>query len=1172
LYCGKEIGPFRLLRDTEFCSSAHRTGYRARLGKALNQIAAHQPPPAPLASFIPYKPLPGNNRSPLPVWTLQYAKQEFQLSRTWPVAVVPLARERAAPLPLLQPYPPSAAAFFVQARPQSRPDGPPIRRPHLELRAADPLPALAQIAPESDPAGPEPLDLSAADSAPGAPSVSHANSFSATVRLPGRSPGTALVRPPDICGPAGSLQAQIVEAFLPPGPGPQLLACAVRVTPPRLAVSAIEWLVAADLAQSVAAPAAQPVEAFLQPAAEPRPAAWPAAVVTLPRWATTAAQGPVAVDLAEPVAAPAAQPVEAFLPPAAESQPAAWPAASLARPLLQLDAATDNLPLSGRAPNWVSLANLAQPVPSLAAQAVEALLPLATEPRIAVWPAAAVAVPRLLPDPIDWVVSTPVADPAMAPAAQAVETFLTPAAEPQIAAWPAAALRCHFPIPVVSGEIAGPVPSPAAQAVEAFLPPAAEPQIAAWAAAAAALPRSLLTPIDWVVSTVVAEPVPSPAAQAVEAFLPPAAEPCALPPSIAAFRLPGLTLTAAEPEPVEEFVPPLVVAPPCERWMPSPPDCEVVREVTSAWAGPLPATAALQTPAAQTLAIEQSLVRYAGDWRTSAPAEPVCADVAPRPQPALAFTFAVSVPGMRALRSHERTPGGRHAAQLAAPAQGNYPNAAESVPALAHSPEEESGRWQPAIQLPVFGVGQTNGNQCAAFQSGEPSAAEPGAAAPKTPAAIPRPDPTGLTPPGSPAVDLACRLPVAEPVGLDFFCQRASMGPVESPSPIAARIPVHPPKFVVRPLFERIEEAVATPQPAPTTPTFAEIFALSKGPRRHTNQGSLYSTGKAIAAGLLVGVGIWFGAGTVKISRQMVAINNALRGMGSGSSAPEANSPAPPPGFPAVRPAPESPQGPIAVVRRAIQRRAAVEFTDTFHRMEAWGDGARALPSGWSRHSNGSVRAGQLAIFRPAENFVDYRFEFFGEIERKSVSWAIRAHNTQNYYAMKMTIIEPGLRPVIAVEHYPVVGGRKGRRIETPLSVMVHNHEPYHVAVDVTGNRVVTSIEGQEVDSWTDDVLKVGGVGFFSEAGESARLYWMRVSKNEDWLGRICAYLSSGSGTDTADLWRGEVPPVPSQPLPSPLPTGADATLAAAETEEFSQVGSQRARILKYGRTEPCRS
>jgi hypothetical protein len=110
------------------------------------------------------------------------------------------------------------------------------------------------------------------------------------------------------------------------------------------------------------------------------------------------------------------------------------------------------------------------------------------------------------------------------------------------------------------------------------------------------------------------------------------------------------------------------------------------------------------------------------------------------------------------------------------------------------------------------------------------------------------------------------------------------------------------------------------------------------------------------------------------------------------------------------------------------------------------------------------------------------------------------------------------------------------------------------------------------VDSWTDDVLKVGGVGFFSEAGESARLYWMRVSKNEDWLGRICAYLSSGSGTDTADLWRGEVPPVPSQPLPSPLPTGADATLAAAETEEFSQVGSQRARILKYGRTEPCRS
>jgi len=174
---------------------------------------------------------------------------------------------------------------------------------------------------------------------------------------------------------------------------------------------------------------------------------------------------------------------------------------------------------------------------------------------------------------------------------------------------------------------------------------------------------------------------------------------------------------------------------------------------------------------------------------------------------------------------------------------------------------------------------------------------------------------------------------------------------------------------------------------------------------------------------------------------------------------------------------------------------------------------------------------------------------------------------------MKMTVIEPGLRPVVAMVHYAVVGGKKGQRVETPLSIMMHNNEPYHVAVDVKGNKVVTSVEGQEVDSWTDDAIKVGGVGFFSEVGESARLYWMRVSKNQDWLGRVCAYLSSGSRSDTADLWREQVPQAPAQPsTPAPPPT-TDVTLAAAEeTEEFSHISPQRAGISKYGRTELCRS
>jgi len=144
---------------------------------------------------------------------------------------------------------------------------------------------------------------------------------------------------------------------------------------------------------------------------------------------------------------------------------------------------------------------------------------------------------------------------------------------------------------------------------------------------------------------------------------------------------------------------------------------------------------------------------------------------------------------------------------------------------------------------------------------------------------------------------------------------------------------------------------------------------------------------------------------------------------------------------------------------------------------------------------------------------------------------------------MKFTVVEPGLRPIIAMVHYPVVGGKRGHRVETPLSVMVHNHRPYHVTVDVRGNHFTTSIEGDEVDSFTDDTLASGGIGFFSEAGEKARLYWTKVSKNQDWLGRMCAYLSADGARRTAGL---QGPGGKREPWQPGDPFQGEPTLAAA--------------------------
>jgi hypothetical protein len=62
-----------------------------------------------------------------------------------------------------------------------------------------------------------------------------------------------------------------------------------------------------------------------------------------------------------------------------------------------------------------------------------------------------------------------------------------------------------------------------------------------------------------------------------------------------------------------------------------------------------------------------------------------------------------------------------------------------------------------------------------------------------------------------------------------------------------------------------------------------------------------------------------------------------------------------------------------------------------------------------------------------------------------------------------------------------------------------------------------------------DEALpRKGGVGLFADAGERARVYWMKVAKNEDFLGRVCAYLSGSA--DSADTSADLLPGSPSAP------------------------------------------
>ena len=381
----------------------------------------------------------------------------------------------------------------------------------------------------------------------------------------------------------------------------------------------------------------------------------------------------------------------------------------------------------------------------------------------------------------------------------------------------------------------------------------------------------------------------------------------------------------------------------------------------------------------------------------------------------------------------------------------------------------------------------------------------------------------------------AATLPHAAFATLDFHCRPKPGAVTKRLQWIAPEIAVARPRTSVRPVFDRWEDLV--PRQPQSKFGFGKIVAIPIAMRQIAASKRTRHMVGAVAAGLFLGTSLWLGTTSRQKDRENIADaapTEAPAAAAQGRTAP----------------------GAMSRLRQAISDRAAASWSDSFRGgMEAWGAAAKSWAPGWTHSADGYVQPGSLAIFRPTVNYTDYKLEFFGQIEHKSMDWVVRARDARNYYAMKFTVVQPGLRPYIAMVHYAVVGGKRGRYSETPLSVMVHKGRPMQVMVDVHGNRFTASVDGEEVESWRDNSLSSGGVGFFADAGEKARLYWMKVSKNEDLLGRICAYIAGSSGRQSAELWPGEPGGHPHRGGPDePFQPAEALSLAAVVTLRRSRV------------------
>jgi len=149
---------------------------------------------------------------------------------------------------------------------------------------------------------------------------------------------------------------------------------------------------------------------------------------------------------------------------------------------------------------------------------------------------------------------------------------------------------------------------------------------------------------------------------------------------------------------------------------------------------------------------------------------------------------------------------------------------------------------------------------------------------------------------------------------------------------------------------------------------------------------------------------------------------------------------------------------------------------------------------GWAGDTQGAHGGRQITIYRPSLKLADYRIEFQGQIETKSLGWVFRAADPDNYYAMKLAFVSTGLPLKAALIKYMIFNGRETELGRIPLDLSVTNDTTFNIRMDVRGPRFNTYIQGQQVDVWTNDQLKTGGVGFLNERSERGKIKSVSIS------------------------------------------------------------------------------
>jgi hypothetical protein len=156
--------------------------------------------------------------------------------------------------------------------------------------------------------------------------------------------------------------------------------------------------------------------------------------------------------------------------------------------------------------------------------------------------------------------------------------------------------------------------------------------------------------------------------------------------------------------------------------------------------------------------------------------------------------------------------------------------------------------------------------------------------------------------------------------------------------------------------------------------------------------------------------------------------------------------------------------------------------------------------NGWDNWAGGvadwkvdiaGVRTGTLALYVPTLDLNDYDLEFLTRIDGRSVNWVVRAAGADSHLHCKVSAIEGGQ---LEFSRAVVQGGVAETAVVSSTRVPGKPRATFTVRMSAAGPIFSISIDGKTIDSWVDDRLATGGIGFMGAADDRARLYWVRVT------------------------------------------------------------------------------